>query len=293
MTNSKSVPVSTPSEETTTTTTTTRTPSFHFSFSKHGRVGKSTCLKLLIEYMLEHGKEHIIVDTDIETPNVAQAYYPDILNSWAKTPKAEQPINSIFEQPSKKVEAPKTEAEQVKALLAEQIFFSADNRTEYLTRNLLSLSKFGKDVLINVPANVYNPVCDFISSNNLHQSPKVKLFNWWVSNGSEESIELFIKTQTRFPEATHILVLNQGNFQYVYDWKRFKLQENIEKLYKAGQMKIMVMPFLSVEPVFWQSKDSVPYSDIVSDTSIDEFVRGAIQTWMTKAFKSIEQANCI
>jgi hypothetical protein len=58
-------------------------------------------------------------------------------------------------------------------------------------------------------------------------------------------------------------------------------------------MKIMVMPFLSVEPIFWQSKDSVPYSDIVRDTSIDEFVRGAIQTWMTKAFKSIEQADCL
>jgi hypothetical protein len=282
----------TPTEE----TITTATSSFHFSFSKHGRVGKSTCLKLLIEYMLDQGKEHIIVDTDIETPNVAQAYYPDILNSWVKAPKPEktqESINNLFEQAPKKAEVPKTEAEQVKALLAEQIFFSADNRTEYLTRNLLSLSKFGKDVLINLPANVYNPVCDFISSNNLHQSPKVKLFNWWVSNGSEESLELFVETQARFPEATHILVLNQGNFQYIYDWKRFKLQENIEKLYKAGKMKIMVMPFLSVEPIFWQSKDSVPYSDIVGDTSIDEFVRGAIQIWMTKAFTSIEQANCI
>jgi hypothetical protein len=287
MTDSTPTPVFTPTEET------TATSSFHFSFSKHGRVGKSTCLKLLIEYMLEHGKEHIIVDTDIETPNVAQAYSPDILSSWVKSSKTGESINNFFHDTSEKVEAPKTEAEQVKALLAEQIVFSADNRTEYLTRNLLSLSKFGKDVLINLPANVYNPVCDFISSNNLHQSPKVKLFNWWVSNGSEESIELFVETQARFPEATHILVLNQGNFQYIYDWRRFKLQENIEKLYKAGKMKIMVMPFLSVEPAFWQSKDSVPYSDIVGDTSIDEFVRGAIQTWMTKAFTSIEQANCI
>jgi hypothetical protein len=269
------------------------TSSFHFSFSKHGRIGKSTCLKLLIEYMLEQGKEHIIVDADIETPNVAQAYCPDVFNSWVKAPKIEEPIKNLFNQSSKKVEAPRTEAEQVKALLAEQIVFSADNRTEYLTRNLLSLSKFGKDVLINLPANVYNPVCDFISSNNLHRSPKVKLFNWWVSNGSEESLELFIETQAKFPEATHVLVLNQGNFQSVYDWKRFKLQENIGKLYKAGQMKIMVMPFLSVEPIFWQSKDSVPYSDIVRDTSIDEFVRGAIQTWMNKAFKSIEQADCL
>jgi hypothetical protein len=290
MTDSIATPVLTPTEET------TAISSFHFSFSKHGRVGKSTCLKLLIEYMLDQGKEHIIVDTDIETPNVAQAYYPEILKSWVKAPKpekTEESINNLFEEAPKKIEAPKSEAEQVKALLAEQIFFSADNRTEYLTRNLLSLSKFGKDVLINLPANVYNPVCDFISSNNLHQSPKVKLFNWWVSNGSEESLELFVETQARFPEATHILVLNQGNFQYVYDWRRFKLQENISKLYKGGKIKIMMMPFLSVEPVFWQSKDSVPYSDIVGDTSIDEFVRGAIQTWMTKAFTSIEQANCI
>ena len=170
--------------------------------------------------------------------------------------------------------------------------FSDDNRTEYLTRNLLSLSKFGRDVLVNLPANVYQPVCDFITTNNLHRSAKIKLFNWWISNGSEESLDLFLETQAKFPQAKHILVLNHGNFQYVYDWKRFRLSKSIADLYHRHLIKIVRMPFLSVEPGFWQSQESVPYhDDYWHDNSIDEFVRDAIETWTIKAFDEIEQTT--
>jgi hypothetical protein len=265
------------------------TTALHFSFAKYGRVGKSTWLKLLIEYMLVQGRQHIIVDTDKETPNVAKAYTPERLDRWLKMELG----NDMLFSDAAKNNAPTEPEDKINSLLAEQVVFSDDNRTEYLTRNLLSLSQFGKDILVNLPANVYNPVCDFITNNNLHRSPKVKLFNWWVSNGSEESLELFDKTQAKFPEANHILVLNTGNFQYIYDWKRFRLPEKVSKLYKSGKIKVIQMPFLSVEPTFWQSQDGTPYHRIIKDNTIDEFVRAAIETWMLKAFTSIEETKCI
>jgi hypothetical protein len=117
------------------------------------------------------------------------------------------------------------------------------------------------------------------------------LFNWWVSNGSEESLDLFVETQAKFPQAKHILVLNQGNFQYIYDWKRFRLSKPIADLYHRHLIKIVRMPFLSVEPGFWQSKESVPYHKIIGDNTIDEFVRDAIETWTIKAFDEIEQTT--
>jgi hypothetical protein len=265
----------------------------HLSFAKYGRVGKSTWLKLLIEYMLEKKKQHIIVDTDKETPNVARAYTPKILDVWAGNKVTNQSLdNLLFDDLA--VSATTSSAtiqERVDSLLAEQIVFSDDNRTEYLTRNLLSLSKFGRDVLVNLPANVYQPVCEFITTNNLHRSAKIKLFNWWISNGSEESLDLFLETQAKFPQAKHILVLNQGNFQYVYDWKRFRLSKPIADLYHRHLIKIVRMPFLSVEPGFWQSQESVPYHTIIGDNSIDEFVRDAIETWTIKAFDEIEQTT--
>jgi hypothetical protein len=263
--------------------------SFHFSFAKYGRVGKSTWLKLLIEYMLVQDKQHIVVDTDKETPNVAKAYTPELLDLWLQM---ELGNDMLFPGKAQDTDLDQPD-DKIKVLLAEQVVFSDDNRTEYLTRNLLSLSQFGKDILVNLPANVYNPVCDFISNNNLHRSPKVKLFNWWVSNGSEESLKLFETTQARFPEANHILVLNTGNFQYVYDWKRFRLSEKVSKLYEDDKIKVVKMPFLCVEPAFWQSQDCIPYYEIIKNNSIDEFVRAAIETWMLKAFALIEQTKCL
>ena len=264
----------------------------HLSFAKYGRVGKSTWLKLLIEYMAREQKQHIIVDTDKETPNVARAYTPELVGLWAgdRVVTGEPSLDDLLFTDDLQPQL-STSQEQINALLAEQILFSDDNRTEYLTRNIVSLSKFGRDILVNLPANVYSPVCDFITNNQLDRAPKIKLFNWWVSNGAEESLDLFVATQAKFPEAKHILVLNQGNFQYVYDWKRFRLSKPISDLYARGRIKIVRMPFLSVEPSFWQSQEFVPYRDIIRDGAIDEFVRAAIETWMNKAFDAIAQTT--
>jgi hypothetical protein len=70
--------------------------SLHLSFAKYGRVGKSTWLKLLIEYMLEKKKQHIIVDTDKETPNVARAYTPEILDVWAGNKVTNESLDNLL-----------------------------------------------------------------------------------------------------------------------------------------------------------------------------------------------------
>jgi hypothetical protein len=239
--------------------------------------------------MLIKKNPYILVDTDKETPNVARAYTPKILDTLAGNKVNESLFFDNTDPPPSTI--PIGIQDRIDALLSDWIVFSDDNRTEYLTRNLLSLSKFNRDLLINLPANVYQPVCDFIADNNLHQSSKIKLFNWWISNGSEESLDLFVETQAKFPQAKHILVLNQGNFQYVYDWRRFRLSKLISDLYQSGCIKVVRMPFLSVEPGFWQSQESVPYHDLIRDDSVDEFVRDAIETWMIKAFDEIDKTT--
>jgi hypothetical protein len=69
------------------------------------------------------------------------------------------------------------------------------------------------------------------------------------------------------------------------------LSKPIADLYHRHLIKIARMPFLSVEPGFWQSQESVPYHKIIGDNSIDEFVRDAIETWTIKAFDEIEQTT--
>jgi hypothetical protein len=264
----------------------------HLSFAKFGRTGKSTFLKLLIEYFIAVDKPYLVVDTDAETPDVAKAYTPDLLNSWLKGDTMNNgSVDSIFAptpSPSK--------SSQTDSLLIDQIVFSKDNRDEHLTRNLLSLAQLGNDVLVNLAANVYTPVCNFIENN----PTDVQFVNWWVSNGSTASLDLFIETQARFPDMTHILVLNKGMHDFVDKWDKYRLPSEIINLYNDGKVKVAMIPFLSINKSLWESLQETPYNKIIQDKSIDSVTRGAIETWIKRALNgdekniySISQTECI
>lgn len=265
----------------------------HFSFAKSGRTGKSTLTKLLIEYFMAIGKPYFVVDTDVETPDVAKAYTPDLLKSWLKGDATDnnEAADSIF-SPT----LPPLKLGEVSSLLTDQIVFSKDNRDEHLTRNILSLAQLGKDVLVNLPANVYTPVCNFIENN----PTDVRFVNWWVSNGSPDSLNLFMKTQIRFPNMTHVLVLNKGMHDFVDKWDKYRLPAEITNLYKEGKMKAVMIPFLSINKSLWESLQGTSYNKIIQDKSIDSVTRGAIEIWIERALNgdekniySIAQTKCI
>jgi hypothetical protein len=261
--------------------------SMHLSLAEHGRTGKSTWMKLLIAYSLQKNKLIQVVDTDVKNPDVARSYTPELLATWSRTIVADENISRL------ETSDPRKEVKQsIDSLLSEQIVFTDDNRLTHLTRKLLKLSQLGKDIMVNIPAGVHDPVCNFIAENRLDKSPALNLVSWWVSNCSLDSLNLFVETQERFPDAKHALVLNYHN-KSKQEIRNIRFPIKIKELVESKQVKLVRIPHLSIDPTFWNYHSGTPYDKFIEDEDIDMFDRAAVKEWMEMIFEGIESTHYI
>jgi hypothetical protein len=269
----------------------------HIALAEVGRIGKSTLIKCLAEYLTKQNTEYLIVDTDRANPDVAKGYMPDFLSKWQNAPEETNGKNS------KNAFAPlssdeKSEDNSVEELLKEQIYFTEDSRKVYLMRRLLKLTKLSSNLLVNIPANVYQEVISFLKSNSVLTMPKVKLFNWWVSDGSHKSLDLFLETKLMFPDAHHILVLNQGRSDLIIDFNSYRWPSSLgekyrDPKYKTSEIKTIPLPLLPIDLNIWYAKDTTAHREIINDPLVDEFDLIAIKAWQDKVFKSIEKIKLV
>lgn len=261
--------------------------SMHLSLAEHGRTGKSTWMKLLIAYSLKKNKAFQVIDTDVKNPDVARSYTPELLDIWSRAIAIDEPISRL------ETSDPRKEVKQsINSLLSEQIVFTDDNRLTHLTRKLLKLSQLGKDIMVNIPAGVHDPVCNFIADNRLDKSSTVDLVSWWVSNCSIDSLNLFVETQERFPDAKHALVLNYHN-KSKQEIRNIRFPIKIKELVESKQVKILSIPHLSLDPIFWNYHSGTPYDKFIEDEDIDMFDRAAVKEWMETIFEGIEGTHYI
>jgi hypothetical protein len=127
---------------------------------------------------------------------------------------------------------------------------------------------------------------------------KVKLFNWWVSDGSHKSLDLFLETKLMLPTAHHILVLNQGRSDIIndfgkYHWPSSLLDKYQDPKYATSQIKTVPMPELLIDPQIWYDKDGMSHTQILTDPEVDEFDTGAIEIWQAKVFEAIKKTGLI
>jgi hypothetical protein len=263
----------------------------HIALAETGRVGKSTTIKHLAEYLSMKGEDFQIADTDRQNPDVAEGYTPELLASWRNFG-----ANSSNQFAPKKV----GEDNSIESLLQEQIYFSDNASMAYMSRRLMKLTKLTPNLLVNIPANSYPAVIDFLKTNSVGTKPnsKVQLFNWWVSDGSHKSLNLFLETKLMFPEAHHILVLNQGRSDIIndfgkYHWPSSLLDKYQDPKYATSQIKTVPMPELLIDPQIWYDKDGMSHTQILTDPEVDEFDTGAIEIWQAKVFEAIKKTGLI
>jgi hypothetical protein len=268
----------------------------HIALAAAGRVGKSTTIKHIAEYLSSKGQAYQIVDTDRQNPDVAEGYTPELLDVWRKSGIAN---DSDSFAPQASIES-LSEADPIDELLKEQIFFSEDSLTAYLPRRLMKLTKLTPNLLVNVPANSYQEVINFLKANSVGTEPhsSAKLFNWWVSDGSHKSLDLFLETKLMFPAAQHILVLNQGRSDLIGDFAKYRWPSTLltkykDPKYKTAEIKTVPLPELLIDLEIWYAKDGVSHSRILVDPNMDEFDVRAIEKWQSTVFKLIEKTGLI
>jgi hypothetical protein len=267
----------------------------HIALAEAGRVGKSTTIKHLAEYLSSKGEKYQIVDTDRTTPDVAAGYTPELLVRW-RNQTTDDNGDSFAPLP----EISESSGDPINDLLKEQIHFSEDPNLEHLARNLMKLTRLTPNLLVNIPANSYELVVKFLESNSIGTKPnsKIKLFNWWVSDGSHSSLDLFLETKLAFPAAHHIIVLNQGRSELIKDFSKYRWPSSLlakyqDPKYKTSEIKYIPMPKLSVAAGVWYAKDGMSHSEIITDPDTDEFDLEPIRSWQAKVFEAIKKTGLI
>jgi hypothetical protein len=268
-------------------------PKVYIFAAQDGRVGKTTACKMFIHHLQENAKlPPIIVDTDPMHPNVARSYTPDIMKSWNDNGLEQKKGVDRFRRVGKglAINTPEaiTEKGKIAKILSQQIVFDGQH---HLGLNILALTEFG-DVVVNVSGNTYLQLCSFLATQEADKAEDFDLHICWVTNGSKESLDLFVKTQKRFEGAEYALIFNEGNTQYIKDWDNYYLTPEIAKLDEAGEIKLVSLPFLSVPSEFWDEHQNIPYAKWLTDASLSKYLRQSIRIWIDAACKSLSDALC-
>ena len=110
----------------------------------------------------------------------------------------------------------------------EVAFFSDDEKLAFQADKIFDLA-FEKSVLVNLPAQVYSNVTDWIQRNdlvNLGRDNSIKFIKWFVCMGGVDSVNFFLQSLNDFGnDIVHVFVRNQGlcdEWEYIKEMPEFK-----------------------------------------------------------------------
>ena len=150
----------------------------HLIDGEKGGVGKSLFARVLVEYCLWKGLEFKLVDADRTNPDVGHIY------------QSIHPTLTCYGNSNDK-----GDSEELKP-----IFFSEDEKKSYETDRIFEMA-MSVSVIVNLPANVYPLVTDWIEKNDLlslGEKHGVNICKWFICNGGYDSIRLFMDSPETF-----------------------------------------------------------------------------------------------
>ncbi|BAY84725.1 hypothetical protein NIES267_42210 [Calothrix parasitica NIES-267] len=110
----------------------------------------------------------------------------------------------------------------------EVAYFSDDEKLAFQADKIFDLA-FEKSVLVNLPAQVYSNVTNWIQRNdlvNLGRDNSIKFIKWFVCMGGVDSVNFFLQSLNDFGnDIIHVLVRNQGlcdEWEYINQMPEFQ-----------------------------------------------------------------------
>lgn len=123
--------------------------------------------------------------------------------------------------------------------------FSEDEKKADKADKIFDLA-IEKPVIVNLAAQVYRPVKDWIEKNELIELGEkngVKFCKWFVCTGGYDSLNLFLQSLSNFESRMpHVLVRNLGLCD---DWEHVEENEELGKLVKKYKVKVIDFPKFS------------------------------------------------
>jgi hypothetical protein len=231
-------------------------PNIHLIDGEKGGIGKSMFCRVLAEYCQHQTIEFALIDTDRTNPDVGKVYSP-------KTAPGEQTFFSEKEENDAKVDI---------------IFETA-------------LSKM---VLVNLPAQIFPVVTDWIERNELltlGQECGVQLYKWFVCTGETDSVDLFLESLKHFENRLpHILVRNLGASGAKWETSATEL-ELLERVISKYRILTIDLPKLPPLERDYIKKNHCSFAEASKHLKLMSKQR--ISIFLNKAYAAIESTDLI
>jgi hypothetical protein len=187
----------------------------HLVDGEKGGTGKSWFAFTLTQYLREHHPLFYLVATDRSNPTTTNRYrdkehYQEFYDDTIRY--------AIFSESEKKIDSP------------DDIFEWAMERT----------------TLVDLPSQVHRSVVAWIDGKDVIKMGKqhgVKLVRWFVCDGEDDSINLFVKSAEYYQKkVTNVLVKNWGRCD---EWEYFDEHEQLQETIAKYKVKVIDFPKLS------------------------------------------------
>ncbi|MBE9128029.1 MULTISPECIES: mobilization protein [unclassified Coleofasciculus] len=230
-------------------------PNIHLIDGEKGGIGKSMFCRVLAEYCQTEKIDFALIDTDRTNPDVGRVY--------------------------------------VKGVSEEQTFFSEKEENDAKV-DVIFETALSKMVLVNLPAQIFPVVTDWIERNELltlGQECGVQIYKWFVCTGEGDSIELFLDSLKHFEKRLpHILVRNLGASGAKWETApaEYERLEQIISKYRIPTIDLPKLPPLERDYI---KKNQCSFAE--ASKKLKLMSKQRISIFLNKAYDAIESTQLI
>ena len=229
-------------------------PTLNLFGGEKGGTGKSMAARAAAEYHLDRGLPFALFDTDRSNPDVRRIYG--------------------------------------QAAGCRVAVFSEGERYEDKA-NAIFNAAFEQRVLVNLPAQSFIPIRNWIEKNelmSLAQESDIQFVYWFVSDCGYDSLSLLGKTLEYFKTSvTHVLVKNLGMTD---DWEPLEQDEKLQGMIADYGVKVIEFPkFIGNADRNLIDKQSLTFAQARAYEGFGPISRQRVKTFLRKAYEAFDAAG--
>lgn len=223
----------------------------HFIDGEKGGTGKSWVTRTMHHIFEEMAHPFVGVDSDMSNPTYSNIYIQGV----QKIPFSLEPELSD---------------------LADTIFQHA----------------IDSDVLVSLPAQVHRPLLHWLKSKdvaNIAQSSGITIKKWWISDGGDDSIHLFLQSLAECdPLIQHIFVQNKGMCKY---WQYFTSHPRLQQAIRDYQVPVVLFPELGVNRRDIINANRLTFSDALTYLQFGILGQAQVRCYLDEARSAISHGG--
>ena len=174
-----------------------------------------------------------------------------------------------------------------------KITFSEDERKSYAADEIFDLA-FEQSVVVNLPAQTYYLVSQWIQRNNLLELGKqydIQFVKWFVCNGAYDSVKLFLESVEKFKtDMTHVLV---ENYYSCDEWSQVYERPGLKQAIEDCQIKSIQFPKLSYQERDRILEHKLTFADAVQHKDMKILGQQRVVNFLKQALAEIDKTGLV